>query len=221
MNNDLELRFDELADNPTARVPVCLVLDTSGSMSGDPIKELNRGIRLFFDSIKQDEIAKYAAEIAVITFGISVEKIMDFAFIERQKIPTLIAHGYTPMGEAINLALDLLEQTKNQYSAAGIDYYQPWLVLMTDGSPSDNISTASSRTTNLVNQKKLTIFPIAIGKEADLSTLSKFSPKNQPMRLDGIKFKEFFEWLSKSVTMTSQSVPGANINLPPTKGWTL
>ncbi|MBB1126714.1 vWA domain-containing protein [Thiospirillum jenense] len=221
MRDFLELRIDELADNPTARVPVCLVLDTSGSMVGGPIKELNNGIKFFFDSIKSDDIAKYAAEIAVVTFGESVEKILDFGFVEKQNVPMLRANGMTPMGQAVNLALDLLEQAKNQYSVAGVDYYQPWLVLMTDGAPTDDIASASQRATNLVNQKKLTIFPIGIGTGADLNVLSRFSPRNAPVRMKGVNFKAFFEWLSKSVAITSQSIPGANINLPPTSGWTL
>lgn len=221
MRDNLELRIDELADNPTARVPVCLVLDTSGSMGGEPIRELNEGIKLFFNAIKTDDIAKYAAEIAVVTFGESVEKILDFGFVEKQNVPILTANGMTPMGQAVDVALDLLEQAKTQYSAVGVDYYQPWLVLMTDGAPTDDITTSSQRTTSLVNQRKLTIFPIGIGASADLNILSKFSPKNAPVRLQGINFKAFFEWLSKSVTITSQSIPGANINLPPTSGWTL
>jgi uncharacterized protein YegL len=225
MNDDLELvlriRIDELADNPTARVPVCLVLDTSGSMVGAPIRELNNGVNLFFDAIKTDDLAKYAAEIAVITFGGTVQKILDFGSVEKQYVPTLTVSGMTPMGEAVNLALDLLEQAKSLYSTTGVDFYQPWLVLMTDGSPTDDITIASQRTTDLVNRKKLTIFPIGIGESADLKILAQFSPKNQPVRIQGTNFKSFFEWLSKSVAITSQSIPGANINLPPITSWTL
>ena len=62
MSNDL-LRLEDLVNNPTARVPVCLCLDTSGSMQGDPIRELNGGVRFFYDAIRDDETALYAAEI--------------------------------------------------------------------------------------------------------------------------------------------------------------
>ena len=72
MNNKL-LRMEDLVNNPTARVPVCLCLDTSGSMDGDPIRELRAGVKLFYDAIRDDEVALYSAEICIVTFGGSAE----------------------------------------------------------------------------------------------------------------------------------------------------
>lgn len=73
----------------------------------------------------------------------------------------------------------------------------------------------------MVNSRKLTVFPIGIGSYADMGTLAKFSPNRSPLKLQGLKFKEFFEWLSKSVSKTSQSTPGENIKLDVEgiKGW--
>lgn len=219
--NDLVIREQELIDNPTARVPICLVLDTSGSMSGDKINELNEGIRLFYDAILNDNFAKYSAEIAIVTFGGNVRKILDFSSIEKQDVPILTAYGNTPMEEAVNLALDLLEQRKKEYSNAGVDYYQPWMVLMTDGCPDVVPSRSAQRTRELIENRKLTIFPIGIGPDADLNTLRMFSPKRDPLRLKGLRFKDFFEWLSKSVSRVSQSIPGERIELDieGIKGW--
>lgn len=126
------------------------------------------------------------------------------------------------MGEAVNMALDMLEARKEEYKDAGVDYYQPWLVLMTDGMPNRDKSElfrSIQRTCQMVQDKKLTVFPIGIGSEADMDTLKKFSPKRKPLRLKGLKFKEFFTWLSKSVSKTSQSIPGENVLLEPTGGW--
>ncbi|OQW89626.1 MAG: hypothetical protein BWK78_07580 [Thiotrichaceae bacterium IS1] len=221
MTDNLDLRIDDLVENPTARIPVCLVLDTSGSMMGKPIRELNSGIELFFRAIKEDEVARYAAEIAVVTFGGRVQQILDFGPVEKQQVLILTADGGTPMGEAVDLALRLLEDRKSEYSAVGIDYYQPWMVLMTDGDSTDNISMASQRTRELVENRKLTVFPIGVGSSANLNTLSQFSPGNDPLRLRELNFKQFFEWLSKSVNMISQSDPGKKMKVPDTKGWTL
>src|SRR5438105_3117467 len=104
MSNELVLRREELVNNPTARVPICLCLDTSGSMEGEPIRELNQGVSLFFEAISGDEIARYAAEIAVIAFGDEAKKLLDFDSISRQRVPVLSASGSTPMGAAVNLA---------------------------------------------------------------------------------------------------------------------
>lgn len=224
-DNNLLLRLEDLVNNPTARVPVCLCLDTSGSMDGAPINELNEGVKIFYDAIKEDETALYAAEVSIVTFGGGVTCIEDFANVERQtNIPKLYANGGTPMGEAVNLALDLLEKRKEEYKDKGVDYYQPWLVLMTDGQPNGSNSELEQaiRTTNeLVNNRKLTVFPIAIGDDADIDVLKRFSPNRQPLKLKGLMFREFFSWLSKSVSATSQSTPGERIPLDVDgiKGW--
>ena len=225
MDNNLLVRLEDLVNNPTARVPVCLCLDTSGSMSGMPIDELNEGVRLFYDAIREDETALYSAEVSIVTFGGNAQCIVDFASLEVQpNAPTLSANGMTPMGEAVNMGLDLLEQRKEKYKDRGVDYYQPWLVLMTDGAPngdSAELSRAINRTVELVNQKKLTVFPIGIGPEADMGVLAQFSPKRPPLKLQGLKFREFFAWLSKSVSKTSQSTPGESVKLDVDgiKGW--
>ena len=225
MDNNLLVRLEDLVNNPTARVPVCLCLDTSGSMSGMPIDELNEGVRLFYEAIREDETALYSAEVSIVTFGGSAQCIVDFASLEVQpNAPTLTADGMTPMGEAVNMGLDLLEQRKDEYKDRGVDYYQPWLVLMTDGAPngdSAELSRAINRTVDLVNQKKLTVFPIGIGSDADMDILAQFSPKRPPLKLQGFKFREFFAWLSKSVSKTSQSTPGESVKLDVEgiKGW--
>ena len=136
MDNNLLLRQQDLVENPTPRVPVCLCLDTSGSMDaveGDCVQtgetifkdgrqwnvvtggttrlqELQKGVQLFFDSILEDEIAVYSAEISIVTFDSQAKCILDFANMERQpKVPELYTNGDTYMGEGINMALDLLD----------------------------------------------------------------------------------------------------------------
>lgn len=213
MGTDLIVRQQDLVDNPSARVPICLVLDTSGSMSGLPIQELNEGVDLFYQAILNDEVARYSAEIAIVSFGGSVTSELDFMSIDRQEPPTMSAGGSTPMGAGICEALDLLQARKAEYQRAGVDYYQPWMVLMTDGAPTDDISVAARRVAELVNAGKLTVFPIGIGSDADMSTLRRVSPNRPPLRLKGLNFPEFFEWLSKSVSKVSQSTPGEQVPL--------
>lgn len=251
MDSNLLLRLEDLVSNPTPRVPICLCLDTSGSMGAvtgectptgetvfedgkqwrivtggtSRISELQKGIELFYKSIRDDEVAVYAAEICIVEFNDSAYSVVDFANIERQQnIPKLKARGNTAMGEGVNLALDLLEKRKLEYKDKGVDYYQPWLVLMTDGESNGSdfeLQKAIKRTNELVNNKKLTIFPIGIGDEAGMQTLQKFSPTRSPLKLQGLKFEEFFAWLSKSVSQTSQSTPGERVPLDVEgiKGW--
>src|SRR5512146_982935 len=59
----------EFAENPEPRCPVVLVLDTSGSMQGRAINELNEGLRAFAAALKADRLASLRVEVAVIAFG--------------------------------------------------------------------------------------------------------------------------------------------------------
>ncbi len=211
--NHYLIRQEELIENPDPRIPVCLVLDTSYSMSGQPIQELQEGVQLFFKAIKEDEIAASSAEIAIVTFGNQASVALDFQGIEHQNPPLFVADGSTPMGAAVNLALDLLEQRKEEYKQAGVDYYQPWMVLMTDGMPTDDISGAAHRVTMLAEKRKLTVFPIMIGPDASAEALKALGGGRPPLRLKGLNFREFFTWLSKSVQKVSQSTPGEKVPL--------
>jgi len=226
MDDFLLLRDEDLVENPTPRVAVCLCLDTSGSMDCDgKIQELNAGIKEFFESIRSDETAMYAAEIAIVTFGDGgVKCIRDFSSLTVDpNAPVLGASGGTPMGEAVNLALDRLEERKDNYKQAGVDYYQPWLVLMSDGESNGSVtelSRAKNRTSTLIQSKKLTVFSIGVGQMADMECLSDFSkPKRKALRLKGLMFREFFEWLGKSVSLRSQSSPSESISLGAVDGW--
>ncbi len=209
----MKIDEDDLATNPTPRVPICLLLDTSQSMEGPPIDELNEGVKLFIEALKMDEIACYSADISIITFGGDVNKIIDFGPIDELIVPTLKASGYTPMGEAAEEGLKNLERRKDEYKNEMVEYFQPWMVLMTDGQPTDDYEYSAQRISSLIEDKKMTIFPIGIGSGADMDVLKEFSPLRAPLKLQGLNFKGFFEWLSQSVTIVSQSIPGDKIKL--------
>ena len=219
----MQLRKEGLLLNPTSRVPVALCLDVSGSMTGNPINELNEGICLFFDALHGDEVAKASAEVAIVTFSDQPEINLDFQGLDRIEAPPILtAGGTTDLGGGVNKALNVLETRKEEYKRAGIDYFQPWLVLMTDGQPTTGKHpSASARTLDLEAQGKLVVFPIGVGSSADMKVLSTFSKKRQPLRLRGLKFPEFFEWLSKSVVRVSHSRPGEKVqtDVGGIKGW--
>ena len=238
MSTDLIVRKQDLIENPPARVPVCLVLDCSPSMSGErrngsvvqqtnpsPIDELNEGVRRFYNSLKEDEVARYAAEVAVIAFSDVVETVLNFDSIMRVDPPVVeleMEIGGTSIGKGVEQAMKILDHRKEEYQKAGVDYFQPWMVLMTDGQPTDDTHLSiSDEISQRVIEKKLTVFSIGIGDGADMEVLSMFSPNRSPLKLRGLKFKEFFEWLSKSVSTTSQSTPGEKIPLDSDgiKGW--
>lgn len=213
----LSINEQDLIENPTPRVPVCLCIDTSGSMAGQRIQELIGGINAFYAAVEDHDDAHDAAEICIVEFNSNTAIIHDYANIDRiTRISSIATTGMTRMGEGVNLALDTLEERKRQYSENGVLYYQPWLVLMTDGEPNGDqaeLSCAIKRVVELVENKKLTIFPIGIGTEAGMDMLQQFSPNRPPLRLKGLNFREFFEWLAMSVGRVSQSTPGDTVKL--------
>ena len=209
----------EFATNPEQRCPVVLLLDNSFSMSGEPINELNEGITLFKDSILRDEVAGLRVEIAIITFGNQAKLVHDFATISHFKPPELSANGSTPMGEAINLALDVLEERKKVYKSNGIPYYQPWVMLITDGAPTDDYKGAAQRVRAAASQRKLSFYCVAVNN-ADLKILTDIAPvETPPVPLEGLLFKELFKWLSASVRATSRHSIGDQVEIPDFSGW--
>jgi uncharacterized protein YegL len=207
----------EFVQNPENRCPVILLLDTSGSMIGDAINALNQGVSLFKENIQTDTKASLSVEVALITFG-PVQLVQDFVTIDQFEPPTLVADGVTPMGEAIEYALDCLETRKAVYQANGIQYYRPWIFMITDGAPTDLWQDAAARIRQGETDRKFCFFSVAV-EGADFKTLSQIvSPERPPVLLNGLDFQSLFVWLSKSMKRVSSGRVGEVLALPPI-GW--
>src|SRR6202043_1638068 len=97
----------EFVDNPEPRCACLLLLDTSGSMQGNPISQLNEGLRVFRDELASDALASKRVEVGIVTFGpVKVE--LDFVSAQTFSAPHLTTTGNTPMGEAIETGLNML-----------------------------------------------------------------------------------------------------------------
>jgi uncharacterized protein YegL len=207
---------DSFADNPEPRCPCLLLLDTSGSMNGAAINELNAGLLAFKEELSADSLAMKRVEVAVISFGpVKVENIFHTApnFFP----PLLIADGETPMGAAIKQGLELIRQRKDEYRANGISFYRPWVFLITDGAPTDEWQTAASMVRESESSKAVAFFAVGV-KGANMDVLKQISVR-EPLKLDGLKFRELFQWLSNSMKSVSQSSPGTAVPIAPPTGW--
>lgn len=208
--NTMLAGLKDLVDNPTPRVPVALCLDVSGSMFGRPIEELNAGVAQYLEEVRKDDLTLYSAETALVTFGNTASRIADFDTADHLQDPVLEADGMTDMGAGLTLALDLLEARKNEYKGAGVDYYQPILVVMSDGAPNGDpreLESAVRRIQDQLDRRRLTVIAVGIGPDADMEMLNRLS-RRQAVRLSGLQFREFFVWLSRSVAGVSASLPG-------------
>ncbi|MBS3028601.1 MAG: VWA domain-containing protein [Dolichospermum sp. DET50] len=207
----------EFVENPENRCPVILLLDTSGSMSGQPIQELNRGLAAFKEDVMKDAQASLSVEVAIVTFG-PVRLTQDFVTIDQFTPPKLETEGVTPMGAAIEYALDLLEQRKQTYKDNGVLYYRPWVILITDGAPTDYWEGAAQRVREAEEQRRMLFFTVGV-QGADMNKLRQIAPPERPpVTLNGLDFRSLFRWLSTSMKRVSSGKVGEAVALPP-MGW--
>jgi uncharacterized protein YegL len=211
--------FNEFTENPEPRCACLLLLDTSGSMSGAPIRELNAGLQAFKTELSRDELAIKRVEIAIVTFGpVKVE--CDFQTVDNWQPPHLTASGDTPMGMAITQGLEMLRQRKDQYRANAIETFRPWVFLMTDGGPTDLWKTAAETVKAGDANKSFAFFGVGV-ENANMEILSQICPPTRPpVKMAGLQFKDMFAWLSSSLSNVSSSQPGTGVQISPPTGWT-
>ncbi|MGL5691902.1 MAG: vWA domain-containing protein [Bacteroidales bacterium] len=215
-------KFDFVGEAPVQYEQKCLCvlcLDTSGSMGfatsneSSAIMELQSGVQSFKDEILSDSTLADRLEIAIVEYNSNVTS-HEPALAENLVIPNFVANGTTNTALALEESINLVEARKEWYKSTGQPYYRPWIILITDGDP-DSVSEAmrvSSRMMQDVSNKKYTFLPIGV-TGADMAFLHNISCEIPAMGLAGLKFTEFFKWLSASMGVIARSQPGDAVNI--------
>ena len=212
--------YVEFADNANERTPCVLVLDCSGSMRDEPIRQLNAGLSALEKELKEDIDASSRVQLLIIkAYGKDEVKIeSDWVDAMNFTAPTMEAGGLTPLGKAMETALQKIEEQKCLYDSCGITSKRPWIFLISDGEPTDYGWEESAEICRYAQKNKKVVIH-AIGTQgANLDKLAKFSLL-PPKRLTGLKFTEFFLWLSRSVSCISKAAPNANNYLDDITDW--
>lgn len=213
------------SENTDARCALSLILDCSDSMgqtfpgeSKSAIEALNSGLDVLVSELNKDPLAKRRVEVSIVTYGTEVSDPTEFSTVDDLILPTLTTSGVTSTGKAVEAGLQSIKDRKQVYKNNGIQYYRPWALLMTDGLATDDISGAKKMIEEMEQKKAVNFFAIGI-EGADLDKLGELSVR-KPMKLDGLKFDELFQWLSASQSAVSSSNPGeGGVKLPPPNDW--
>jgi uncharacterized protein YegL len=205
-----------------------LLLDTSGSMGPDPanpglapITALNSAVNRFKFEVTNDKQTRDIVDIAVVEFNTKVNVVQDFCPIEQMLPVNLTAGGSTNMVDAVKIAIEMVKEHTRLLRKAGSEPYKPWIIMISDGAPDTPIDSVAKTVSDDEN------FKTPDGKDAgkyrfwclgvdgyDKPTLKKLSP-DRTFDLKGKDFNGFFDWIHKSIAVTSQTTPGQPTSLPP------
>lgn len=215
----------ESAVNLEQKCLCVLVLDVSGSMRGNRLDSLNKGLRDFFDDILHTtksgmENLKDQLEVAIIQYDEEVQILRNPQLLEDDEMPpTLTERGsVTETVMALEEAIKLVDDRKSFYKSTGQPYYRPWIILMTDGEPygrrasQEEIDAIARRVQEETAAKRYMMMGIAVGEDANMTKL-KCMTAGQALSLQGTKFTDFFKWLSKSLSVVSNSKSNEKIDI--------
>lgn len=207
----------EVPFNYEQKCPCVLVLDTSGSMAGQPIQELNSGLAKFHEEIQKDSTASSRLEVSIIRFDSLVEVVQEFALIENFEMTELTTRGTTKLVDGVRKGMEVIEARKQWYKSTGQTYYRPYLILITDGAPDtdQDVEGLRKEIEAGVDGKHFNFWAFGV-EMADMKLLTNIShPEFQPQKLKGTDFVKFFQWLSSSMTHIVNSKEGDMIDIAP------
>jgi len=211
---DIDVVIDE---NPVQRTPCVLVLDTSGSMATDGrIAQLNQALQIFEKTIKANETLRQQLILSVIGFGSQVDILCDWTQGDEFSAPQLVAAGKTSMGAAMRAAHEAVEDLRGKLKASGVPYTRPWILLMSDGGPTDDWQAAAAESRGRCEAKRAVVWPFGVSG-ANAKALHAFARPDMSVYMldDTTDFSAIFEWLGSSLGALANSAGGGALQLPP------
>ena len=200
------------------RLPVYLLIDTSGSMRGEPIQSVNVGLKSMVSALRQDPYAIESVSIGLITFDIEAKEIFPLTALDLVQIPEILVpdSGPTFLGAALELLIQRsdIEVIKNTPSKKGD--WRPLLFIMTDGSPTD-LQTYRNMISEVKKRNFGNIVACAAGPKANEAILKELTDNVVHLdTTDSSTFAQFFKWVSASVSIgTSSAGISGPTYLPP------
>lgn len=186
------------------RLPVYLLLDTSGSMYGEPIEAVKNGVQTLISSLRSDPYALETAYLSVITFNSSAQQVTPLTELAAFQQPKIDASGCTAMGEALTL---LAQKTDSEVTKTTNDQkgdWRPLVFILTDGEPTDDLNKGIAE---FKKRKFGMVVACAAGMGANTNTLKQITENVVQLdTADGESIKQYFKWVSASISTSSKSV---------------
>ncbi|MCQ2315969.1 MAG: VWA domain-containing protein [Bacteroidales bacterium] len=186
------------------RLPVYLLLDTSGSMYGEPIEAVKNGMQVLVSTLRQDPYALETAYLSVITFNSTAQQVSTLTELSAFQQPNLDANGCTALGEALSLLAQKVDQEVTKTTAEVKGDWKPLVFIMTDGEPTDDLNKGLAE---FKKRKFGMVVACAAGQGANTDTLKKITESVVQLdTADSATIKSFFKWVSASVSAGSMKV---------------
>lgn len=193
------------------RLPVYLLLDTSGSMFGEPIEAVKNGVQVLVSTLRSDPYALETAYLSIITFNSSAQQVTPLTELSAFQQPSIDAGGCTALGEALSLLANKVDTEVVKTTTEVKGDWKPLVFIMTDGEPTDDLNKGL---TEFKKRKFGMVVACAAGQGANTDTLKKITEcVVQLDTADSATIKSFFKWVSASVSTGSQKVEDAGVEV--------
>lgn len=200
------------------RLPVYLLIDTSGSMTGEPIESVKVGLEAMLSSLRGDPFALESANISIITYDREVKVILPLTPLEDIQLPEITCpeSGPTNMGAALKTLCKQIDSEVHLSTPTRKGDWMPLLFLMTDGKPSD-IMEYNEAIPEVKKRKFATIVACAAGSKAKTEPLQQLTDQVYTLdTMDKGSFSQFFKWVSSSIGVGNRSIGAtSDLILPP------